>query len=314
MRVWLVGVLLLAGCGRYADFTLPAPQGPVREGKWTWEPSPEPVLKPGGKYDSVDALNPVVAHGKDRWYLSYSGWDGRVWRTLSATSTDGLSWTKSDRVFIEPNPATWEGSYIAANGFGGHNIGEWYQAGTPPQIGDYFTREVALPRGPRGAWDEMGVGDPYVVGPYMFFLGQDRARRQRLGVAVRRNGQWYKHRANPILELGEPGAWDEVGLGEPAVWQQHGKWWMLYTGRDKKEWRRIGLAVSQDGIRWARVPGPPLIDVGAEGTWNSRVVCDPDVVVLPDGSVRVYFGGGNKPQPAENLNGQIGVGVLRYGI
>lgn len=308
MRAWLVGVLLLAGCGRYADFTLPPPVGPAGEGKWTWAPSPEPVLKNGGKYDSVDALNPEVWQATDGWSMTYSGWDGRVWRTLSAVSKDGVAWTKSDRVMIEPNPSTWEGNYIAANGFG-----PWYQAGTPPQIGDSRSRQVAVPRGPRGAWDEMGVGDPYIVGRYIFFLGQDRARRQRLGVAELRGGTWYKLASNPILELGEPGAFDEKGLGEPAVWEQHGRWWMLYTGRDKKEWRRIGLAVSRDGIQWSRIPGPPIIDVGAEGTWNSRVVCDPHVVQQPDGSVRVYFGGGNKPQPAENLNGQIGVGVLRYG-
>ena len=266
------------------------------------------MLKPGGKYDSVDALNPVIEVRPDKWVMSYSGWDGRVWRTLSADSNDGLIWRKTDGYRIEPNAATWEGGYIAANGFG-----DWYQAGSPPQIGDARSRQVVVPRGPRGAWDEMGVGDPYVVGQYMFFLGQDRARRQRLGVAERRGEDWYKLRSNPILELGEPGAFDEKGLGEPAVWQQHGKWWMLYTGRDRNEWRRIGLAVSQDGIKWARVPGPPIIDAGAEGTWNSRVVCDPHVIPRDDGSVRVYFGGGNKPQPAENLNGQIGVGVLRYG-
>jgi len=40
------------------------------------------------------------------------------------------------------------------------------------------------------------------------------------------------------------------------------------------------------------------------------VVCDPEVEVTPQG-VRVWFGGGDKAEPAENLNGQIGVGWLR---
>jgi len=33
--------------------------------------------------------------------------------------------------------------------------------------------------------------------------------------------------------------------------------------------------------------------------------------VQKDGTVRVWFGGGDRPEPAENLHGQIGVGLLR---
>ncbi len=56
-----------------------------------------------------------------------------------------------------------------------------------------------LPVGPYGSWDERGVADPYVIragrGYYMFYLGMDRARRQRLGVAESRDGvSWYKLR------------------------------------------------------------------------------------------------------------------------
>ena len=89
----------------------------------------------------------------------------------------------------------------------------------------------------------------------MFYLGQDRARRQSLGIARSADGvTWEKLRSNPILEPGAPGAFDENGLGEPAVWTSGGQWWMLYTGRDKKEQRRLGLAHSADGVRWERLP------------------------------------------------------------
>ena len=44
--------------------------------------------------------------------------------------------------------------------------------------------------------------------------------------------------------------------------------------------------------------------------WNSKVVCDP--TVLLDGDlVRVWFGGGDRAEPAENLNGQIGYATLK---
>lgn len=315
----LLASLLLTGCVRYADFRLPVPAGEVREVRWVWQPEPNPVLTRGapGDFDSLDALNPAIAKAADGYVNLYSGWDGKVWRTGLATSKDGLAWKKQGLI-LQPGPAGWEGRYIAANG-AIHYGDYYYQAGNPPQIGlarEYKNKlpEPVLRSGPRGSWDEMGVADPFIVEAggklYMYFLGQDRARRQRIGVAESDDAvHWTKHLRNPILDLGAPGAFDENGLGEPAVWPQFGKWWMLYTGRDKKEWRRIGLAVSNDGIKWKRVGEKALLDVG-EG-WNSRVVCDPEIEVQKDETVRVWFGGGDRPEPAENLHGQIGVGVLR---
>jgi sucrose-6-phosphate hydrolase SacC (GH32 family) len=143
---------------------------------------------------------------------------------------------------------------------------------------------------------------------YLFYLGQDRARRQRLGVAKSPDGiTWEKRRANPVLEPGPPGSFDETGLGEPAVWTSGGSWWMLYTGRARDERRKIGLAQSSDGVHWSRIPS--FVLAGGEA-WNSEVVCDPQVEAGNDGSVRVFYGGGNVARPAESLNGAIGVAVL----
>ena len=143
----------------------------------------------------------------------------------------------------------------------------------------------------------------------MYFLGQDRARWQRLGLARSADGRrWEKLRLNPIMGPGEDGAFDENGLGEPAVWVSHGWYWMLYTGRDRTEHRRIGLALSRDGVRWRRAsPNPVLI---GDQPWNHAVVCDPVVLVEGD-VVRVWLGGGDVPRPDENLNGQIGLAILR---
>jgi predicted GH43/DUF377 family glycosyl hydrolase len=140
----------------------------------------------------------------------------------------------------------------------------------------------------------------------MYYLGQDRASRQRLGVARSADGvHWQKLRSNPVLELGAAGAFDEGGLGEPAVWQSHGRYWMLYTGRDRKELRRLGLAHSQDGVTWEKAPGSFS---GAE-RWNEKVICDPSVLIEGD-SIRVWFGGGDVASPDENLHGQIGIARL----
>jgi predicted GH43/DUF377 family glycosyl hydrolase len=321
-------VALLAfspGCGRYADFRLPELQ-PAEPGvSYTWEPRSGPVLPHGGagEWDSHDALNPSVVRHAGAYYNFYSGFDGRSWRTGLATSQDGVAWKKEGAV-LAPDVQAGEGDYIAANGSAVFHAGEfwyWYQAGPKesPRLGLARSadgrrwRKARFPvmdPGPRGSWDERGIGDPYVMELrqyfYLFYLGQDRARRQRLGVARSRDGEhWEKLRCNPILELGKYGAFDEMGLGEPAVWIAHGYYRMLYTGRDAHENRRLGMARSTDGVHWEKLPS---VFEGGE-SWDSKVICDPSIELL-EGRLAVWFGGGDRPSPDENLNGQIGVAVL----
>jgi predicted GH43/DUF377 family glycosyl hydrolase len=323
VKRWLAAVpLALAGCGSYADFSLPPPEAGGPRAPFVWEAAPEPVLP---RESAVDVLNPSVVRFRGAYWNLYSEYDGRTWHTAAATSSDGVAWTRLGRVL---SPQGWEGSYIAANGSAlvvEEEIYYWYQAGDPPRIalarsrdGLSWTRhpEPVLAPGPRGSFDERAAADPYVIRAgeffYLFYLGHDRAvpPRQRLGVARSRDGiAWEKFRGNPILELGAAGAFDENGLGEPAVWSSGGSWWMLYTGRDRYERRRIGLARSADGAGWERVADfPPIAGTQA---WNSAVVCDPYLELRADGSIRVWFGGGDLPRPDQNLHGQIGVGTLR---
>jgi predicted GH43/DUF377 family glycosyl hydrolase len=318
----LLAVLALCGCGKYRDFTLPQqPGGP--QVHWQWQPRSQPVLTRGsaGQWDAVDVLNPSVLRQGDAYYNFFSGYDGKTWHTGLAVSADGMVWDKEGRI-LSPDPSTWEGRAIAANGSAiatDTGILYYYQAGDPPQIalarssnGHEWQRHgpPILPRGPYGSWDETGVGDPYVIRAgrnyYMFYLGQDRARRQRLGVAESEDGlTWYKLRNNPILELGPYPAFDANGLGEPAVWTSRGYYWMLYTGRDSAEMRRLGMARSRDGVHWEKLP--TLIS-GAQ-PWDSKVICDPTVIANGD-RVTVWFGGGDVTHPDQNIHGQIGMGTL----
>jgi hypothetical protein len=298
MRLLLLPLVALTGCGHYADFTLPKLLGGDPRLTYTFEQRLEPVLPHGAMHD---VLKPSVVAGA----LYYSAFDGHTWRT--AQNSD---------VLLSPDPQTWEGSYIAANGFAlqvNQQVWYWYVGGPKGAARIGLARDwkkepqPVLDHGPYMSWDEMAVADPYVVriDPYfyLYYLGEDRAHRQRLGVARSTDGiHFEKSRTNPILELGDIGAFDENGLGEPAVWSAEGFYWMLYTGRDASENRRLGLARSTDGVHWPKLP---TVFSGAYG-WNSKVLCDPFI----DGDA-VYFGGGDVARPDENLNGQIGYGTLK---
>jgi predicted GH43/DUF377 family glycosyl hydrolase len=294
------------GCGRYSNFTLPEVRGGDTSLVFRFVAEPEPVITRG---EFRDVLNPSVV-GRVNLYSVFDG----QWHTALATSDDGVHWRKLGIVMRAP-----AGSYIAANGsavsYGGQ-IWYWYESGTKDRLRISLARADARPWrkeaapvldvGPVGSWDERAVADPYVVriDPYfyMYYLGQDRAVRQRIGVARSGDGvHWEKLRANPVVEMDE----DEKGIGEPAVWQSHGFYWMLYTVRDFAENRYLRLARSTDGVRWTKLAAR------YKGTqaWNSKVICDPTVVVDGD-RILVWFGGGDVASPDENLHGQIGFATL----
>src|SRR5690349_4698520 len=136
--VALAALVLGCGCGRYADFSLPAAAGGDPQATFEFEAYPQPVLIRGAGWESHDVLNPSVVRDKSLINF-YSGFDGRTWRSGTATSGDGLHWTKTGMV-IEPDARTWEGSYIAANGSALMHDGDlwyWYVAGARdlPRIG-----------------------------------------------------------------------------------------------------------------------------------------------------------------------------------
>jgi len=322
-----VALLMLAGCDSAVHFRLPPlAQNERASTLEVVNSEAAPVLTPGApsEFDAVDVLNPSVLPRPDGKYWNlYSGFDGKTWHTGLAVSGNGHTpWTKLGRVL---SPEGSEGDYIAANGtaFGGPaEVLYWYQAGrVRPHIalarstdGKTWKKETegGLQPGPYRSWDEFGVADPYVIQAgefyYLYYTGLDRAQRQQLGMARSRDGvHWEKNAANPILELGSDPL-DEGGLGEPAVFAARGSYWMLYTGRMWDEQRRIGLARSDDGVTWTRVPG--WVFAGREA-WDRKVVCDPTVEVQPDGTIRMWFGGGDVASPDERLNGRIGVATLR---
>lgn len=298
-RVVLLSVLACS-CGKFANFTLPPPDSKGPMGPFQWEASSDPVITRG---DASDVLNPSVIffHGQ---FLNYYSVYSNTWSTALASSSDGVHWTKLGNVIT---PDAGNGSAIVA----GDKVMYWYQTQNPVKIALWKHDGIVLNTGPRGSWDEDGVADPYVIQRggmfYMYYLGMDRARRQRLGLARSRDGVvWEKLVSNPIMELGGAGAFDEMGLGEPAVWTSGGSYWMLYTGRARGEKRRIGLAKSSDGVQWEK---QPLVIEGSSD-WDREVMCDPTVEVFPEG-VWVWFGGGDVARPDQGLHGQIGVGWLK---
>lgn len=62
--------------------------------------------------------------------------------------------------------------------------------------------------------------------------------------------------------------WDDLAIWTGSVISRHGRWHMLYTGISRSESglvHRIGLAVSDDLLRWEKHPANPVLQ--ADPRW-----------------------------------------------
>jgi hypothetical protein len=95
------------------------------------------------------------------------------------------------------------------------------------------------------------------------------------------DGRTFDRRPITVLEPGA--AWEGGTVGQPAAVRAGGEVRLYYAGKGG-----IGLARSRDGATFTRAPGPVLGPVA--GTWEGGAVpASPTVVVLPDGSQRMFY-------------------------
>lgn len=290
----------------------------------------EPVLRRGaaGSWDAGDVLNPSVVKFNGKYFNYYSGYDGKVWRTGVATSDDGVSWEKyPGNPVMEPDASSWDQKYIAANGGAVVFKGKVYyayhgmDAKGVTRIGlAVSTDGFSFKKNPKpvlsptndGSWESTAVADPYLLvhegSLYLYYLGNNGALIQRMGVAKSTDGiTWARSNANPIFDVGAQGAFDENGLGEPSVAYQYPYFYMLYTGRAASEYRNVGYAVSLDGVQWRKISSAGLMDASKIGPWASKVICDTTFYPANGGKWNVWFGGGSVADPAQNIEGEIGM-------
>jgi formylglycine-generating enzyme required for sulfatase activity len=80
------------------------------------------------------------------------------------------------------------------------------------------------------------------------------------GAALALAENLVKYKGNPVLDLGKPGAWDDLGLGCFCVSRVADQFMLWYAGAGKgaKDWR-LGLAISPDGLAWKRSAHNPVL-------------------------------------------------------
>lgn len=169
-------------------------------------------------------------------------------------------------------------------------------------------RGALLDVGAPGEFDMLMVAWPHVLrwddGSWrMYYHTLDPQLRYIMAWAESPDGlRWEKR--GPLMGPGPAGRFDDQGVATRHIQKLDGRWVMFYEGCRNSGVpmdvdRQIGLAVSDDGLRWERVDGPhdngavlPQAPPGS-GRWDYRLGC-PWVMPLPDGTLRMYYIGSNE--------------------
>ncbi|MBC8456488.1 MAG: hypothetical protein H8D67_00650, partial [Deltaproteobacteria bacterium] len=117
---------------------------------------------------------------------------------------------------------------------------------------------------------------------------------------------WEKYPANPVIDLGANGSWDDAHVSHPSVLFDGTKYHMWYVG-DNGSQRGIGYAVSLNGEVWMEYPGNPVLDDGLGDVWDGEFISQPSV--LHDGTkFHMWYAG------YDGTNMRIGYATSNDGI
>jgi len=289
--------------------------GPVVPWAWLALSDPDMISIPGGGFYLV-----YTAAGAD------TSTGVTLTRPGAAWSSDGFSWTMSDGPVITNGvTGTWDSAavetpavlyegdsiimvYAGERAHGGgqlaigmavsHDGGETYaRVGGGP----IFEKDTTRPEEGRSIESPslIRVGDSLV----MFYNGQSLDWKITVCRATSADGiEWHRYIGNPVLDIGEPGEFDDIAVYAPCVrrvWSGE-TLFMLYQGLTLGESTyafdstHLGAATSTDnGITWTRWSANPVLFPGPDGSWDEHGPMTPTFDIFGAGILGWYWNGGN---------------------
>jgi predicted GH43/DUF377 family glycosyl hydrolase len=268
---------------------------------WT-KHSGNPVLTLGqpGSWDDQSINSPDVLFFDGVFHMWYVGFNGNFEQIGHATSLNGIDWEKDtlNPVLKVGDFGSWDNASSSQPSvlYDGTNFHIWYGGGPDFdwKIGYAFsedgrnwhkddTNNPVLEPGLTGDWDIEYVGYHTVcfnsdsTGFDMWYTGAASAGYSGdIGYATAPleipsfENTWYKYPSNPVFE-GEPGEFDSDEVQHPSIVVNDKQYHMWYSGYGGGDGSRVGYAVSDDGISWARHPNP-ILQTGSAGAWDDYSV------------------------------------------
>lgn len=238
------------------------------------------VLEPSADHKDFDSLHlgvTDISRVSDEWFMWYFGADnsqqdtkfGKVgglnMLTGVAKSRDGVNWEK-----------------LRGKGPGGSVFNK--------QKGDIFA----------GWPNAIYARDRHFL--YYTAVSTDGGRyRTYLASAKTPDGDWEQH--GEISLTGPAPQWLASGMMTrqvlPNPFGGQGTWLMLFTALDNSPFpgqkRTIGMAISDDLMRWKIIGDQPVFTPAAEGHWDGGGVSAPQLVMDGQTSKLYYFGFNETP-------------------
>ncbi len=98
--------------------------------------------------------------------------------------------------------------------------------------------------------------------------------------------EFTAYEGNPILTVGEAGAWDSGSVWNPRVILKDGAFHMFYTGgMDASSPPAVGYATSEDGLHWTKYEDNPVLEMDPAITKAGI----PNVTPVLDGDTWIIF-------------------------
>ena len=94
---------------------------------------------------------------------------------------------------------------------------------------------------------------------------------------------------DPNLDL----AWEKKCIEAAAMARHDGRLYMFYAGGYNNEPQQIGVAVSNDGLRFRRLSDKPFLPNGKPGSWNSSESGHPFLFQDDNGQDYLFYQGNN---------------------
>ncbi len=160
-----------------------------------------------------------------------------------------------------------------------------------------------------GAWAPGGPGNAIVVivgeTYHMWFTGTDEGQYNEIGIGHATSPdsvEWTMDPANPVLNVGTDGEWDDHYLIGGAVIHDGTTFHMWYTGSSGEvEPEHIGYATSPDGSTWTKYADNPVMDAGPPGSWDSLWL-GATAMIIDGGTYKMWYSG----SPGNVTNTKIG--------